>query len=707
MKLYTSLVNIGVEKVSSVKEKKRVRVLNLASYISSIDAIFFLFFDYFTNSLNTEKTITLLFEITIYIAIVFFQHKGYSKISRIIFTLSVFSVLFYHCNYAFIGYYGEYQYIVIPLFTLFFFDNKYIHYGSLILSVMAFYLPNLYWKLYPDQYFGYLNALVLFLGVFLIVQFFKKLNNKNERLLEIEKNKVLEDKVLLEEQQIALKELEQFKSHFFVNLSHEIRTPLTLIKGYASHIVFKNDDTENKQMMEKIQHQTQYIQNIVDNILDLSKLEENKLVLNTKFVSVSLLITKLYTDYQVLFQKKDISFEISQEIPQISIQIDEELFTSSLNNLLHNALKFTPKNGNVRINIIYDKNLSIEIIDTGIGIPTEDIAKIFTRFYQSKNHITKSQGSGIGLSFTKNLLEAHGFLLDVTSIPEKETIFKITIPTIFIQESVPNDDILFIEHNKNNENFKHNNNNSSLKVSPKSKKSILIVEDNEDMRDYLKLVLKKHTITEATNGQEALEILKTATFNTIITDYMMPVMDGLEFVKAVKKRGLKTPVIVITARKDDTGKLNMLRLGIDDYITKPFLEEQLRITITRSIALYDQINVLEAKIAPEDKMFLEDNSLIFDKQLKNYIWDNIENKNFGVDDLASLMNLSRSSVFRKTKLILGQTPNEVINEARLQKARVLLDENPSIRKKELADAVGVYNATYFYKKLEERFFIEN
>ncbi|MEX6626054.1 response regulator [Tenacibaculum salmonis] len=699
MTLYNKLVDIGVSKVTSVKEKKRVRVLNLATYISSIDALFFLFFDYFTNSLNKEKIITLLFEITIYVSIIFFQKKGFSKISRIIFTLSVFLVLFYHCNYAFIGFYGEYQYIVVPLFTLFFFDKKYIHYGSLLISIAAFYLPNMYWNLYPEQYFGYLNALILFLGVFLIVNFFKRLNNKNEQLLEIEKNKVLEDKILLEKQQIALKELEQFKSHFFVNLSHEIRTPLTLIKGYSSHIVFKNEDTENKQMMKKIQNQTQYIQNIVDNILDLSKLEENKLTLNKKPVDFSLLITKLYTDYQILFYKKNISFTVSKT-PNVNILIDEELFTSALNNLLHNALKFTDKKGKVIIKISYDTTLVIEIIDNGIGIPVEDIDKIFTRFFQSKNHITKSQGSGIGLSFTKNLIEAHEFLLDVKSIPEKETIFKITIPNTFIQKNTEDKEILTIENNQNT-----TYNTIPLKITPESKKSILIVEDNEDMRDYLKLVLKKYTITEVTNGKEALDILKTATFNTIITDYMMPVMDGLELVKAVKNLGLKTPIVVITARLDDVGKLNMLRLGIDAYITKPFLEEQLKITITRSIALYDQINNLEDKISPKEKISLENNSLLFDKQLKSYISDNIQNKNFGVDDLADLMNLSRSSVFRKTKLILGQTPNEVINEARLQKARILLDENPNIRKKELAEAIGVYNATYFYKKLEERFLI--
>ncbi|WBX74345.1 response regulator [Tenacibaculum pacificus] len=292
------------------------------------------------------------------------------------------------------------------------------------------------------------------------------------------------------------------------------------------------------------------------------------------------------------------------------------------------------------------------------------------------------------------------FLLNVKSIPEKETIFKITIPNTFIQKNTEDKEILTIE---NNQNTTHNT--VPLKTTPESKKSILIVEDNDDMRDYLKLVLKKYTITEVTNGQEALDVLKTATFNTIITDYMMPVMDGLELVKAVKNLGLKTPIVVITARLDDVGKLNMLRLGIDAYITKPFLEEQLRITITRSIALYDQINALEDKISPKEKISLENNSLLFDKQLKSYISDNIQNKNFGVDDLADLMNLSRSSVFRKTKLILGQTPNEVINEARLQKARILLDENPNIRKKELAEAIGVYNATYFYKKLEERFLI--
>ena len=694
MGFINNMLQVGVVHTNTDKEKKRVKVLNLTIYIVLVHAVFFLFFDHATGSLDIQKLLTLVLEIFCFSMVILMQYKGWLKTARVFFTITVFVNLFYHSNYAFKGFYGEYQYIVIPLFSLFFFDKKYMHYGLLVLAIIAFYLPNYFYHNYPDQYFGYMNVSLLFVGVFLIVNYFKLLNDKKEYLLQMEKDQVLEDKILLEKQQKELEELNAFKARFFVNISHEIRTPITLIKGYLSRLQVKDEKSEEN--LSIIKTQTLTIQNIVNDLLDLSKLESNKLELNMEPVDIRLFITKLYTDYKALFTKKEIDFFISMDIPPIIINIDTNFFTKCLNNLLNNALKFTPRNGKVRLSVTFLNKLEISVIDNGVGIPKEDSNKVFERFYQSKNDITNSQGSGIGLSFAKSIAEAHGFKLELLSIPNEETEFTITIP----EEAIK----IIEQPNGLQTELPKELVNNILPPSVKNKrKTVLVVEDHDEMRAYFNLVLKDYKVIEATNGKEGLEAMAKYDFDAIISDYMMPVMDGVAFIYELKNRQIKVPILVLTARNDDTGKLNMLRLGIDAYLTKPFIEEELLLNLNRSIKLYTKIKDFEKSIPDEEIIQLADSDMDFNEELKKHVDENLTDRNFGVDQLAELMNLSRSSLFRKTKLVLGQTPNEIISEARLQKARVILTAKPSIKKKELAEAVGVYNVTYFYKKLEERF----
>ena len=185
----------------------------------------------------------------------------------------------------------------------------------------------------------------------------------------------------------------------------------------------------------------------------------------------------------------------------------------------------------------------------------------------------------------------------------------------------------------------------------------------------------------------------------------MPVMNGIDFINEIKRKSIHIPIIVITARKDDLGKLNMLRLGVDNYITKPFIEEELLLYMNKAMSLHSKIQEYETKITDKESLSINEEAISFNKEIQIYIKDNLKNKNFGVDDLAELLDLSRSSLFRKTKLILGQTPNEVIKEVRLYTAKEMLEKNPKIKKNELARLVGVYNGAYLYKKLEERFLI--
>jgi signal transduction histidine kinase/CheY-like chemotaxis protein len=689
MKPWKRVLDIGISETDVPKEKKRVRLLNLVAYISIVHALFFLIFDYISDVFDNQKGITLGTQLFLFFTIVYIQYKRQFQLARILFFFLVFAILFYHCNYAFKGFYGEYQYIVLPLISLFFFDKNYIHYTVLVISVAAFYIPNMYYKIYPEAYFGYFNVVLLFVGLFLLVNFFKRQNEKYEDLLKKEKDTVITDKMLLEKQKTDLKKLNNFKTHFFTNISHELRTPITLIQGYVNQINLKEEDSTNNESLKVIKTQVNELKDIVDSLLDLSKLDAKKLELNRSTENIVIIIHSIYRNFKKLFLDKGISFYLQISDYNLLVYLDKNYFTKSLYNLISNSLKFTPSGGEVTIALKYDGHINISITDNGIGIPEEDQAKIFERFYQSKNDITESLGSGLGLSFAKSILNEHLFQLSLESIPNQKTCFNIHIPQRYVSI-------------KTNTPLEEDN---QLKKSNKevSKPTILIVEDNIEMQRYLHLILKDYNIITANNGKEGLERLLDYKVDAIVTDYMMPVMNGLEFVEALKSKGIKSPVLVLTARNDEASKLDMLRVGIDAYYTKPFIEEELQLKLKQSIYYYKQLRAYEHDIPLKEKLDLRSEENEFYDRLIATIHDHIKSKNFGVDQLADNLNLSRSSLFRRTKLLLGQTPNEVIKEIRFQKAKQLLLNNPNIKKKDLANAIGVYNATYFYDNLKERF----
>ena len=690
MNSWNKTLGLGVDESLNTKEKRRSRILNLATYISLFHSVFFLLYDGILGILDIEKTITLTSEFLLFSLILYLQWNRFYFIARILFFAVVFSILFYHCNYAFRGFYGEYQYIVLPLMSLFFFDQKHIHITLLIASILSFYLPNHFYDIYPNEYFGYFNVLLLFIGLFILVSYFKNENDKNELLLEKERDKVLEDKILLEQQKRDLKELNRFKSHFFTNITHEIRTPITLIKGYADRLILTDNNTENAENLGIIQSQAKNIEGIVNDLLDLSKIDANQLLLRTTPEELTGLVERMYGRYSKIFRDKGINLYLEINTFPIEVEIDKYYFEKSLQNILENALKFTSNKGEVIIAIDYEKSLEISIYDNGIGIPEKDLENVFKRFYQSDNEISKSEGSGIGLSFAKNIIEKHGFEINVNSTLGVETKFTISVPNQYI-----------VKHK-----IDHTNHTSPSSLNPKeviNQDVVLVVEDNVEMQNYLKLVLKDYRILVVSNGHEALKILKKESPSAIITDFMMPIMDGMEFIKELQNLSIKIPVIVLTARNEESDRLKMLRIGIDAYFTKPFIEEELLLRLSNSINYYRQIQSFEQNLPESEKLNLSNQQSDFYEQMLSIIEENYSSKSFGVEQLAEIMNISRSSLFRKTKFILGQTPNDVIKEMRFQKARLLLIEHPKMSKKELADAVGIYNATYFFNNLKNRF----
>ncbi len=239
-------------------------------------------------------------------------------------------------------------------------------------------------------------------------------------------------------------------------------------------------------------------------------------------------------------------------------------------------------------------------------------------------------------------------------------------------------------------------------ISPHSteRKTILLVEDHQEMREYIKTILSQYNIIEATNGIEALTHLENHTIDYIITDYMMPQMDGLQFIKELKARDNNLPILMLTARADTETKINVLRLGIDDYITKPFEEEELLLRINHGLINFSnqQTFIKEEKVEVS-----ETKDVKFTKSLQSYIQDNCTNTSFGISDLCEEFALSQSSLYRKVKSITGLNTKEFITEIRLQKARQIRESNNGVTLKELVFSLGYKNSTHFNNLYEKRF----
>lgn len=717
-KKYETIISLGTQESNSNGLNKRIRLLNTFCLIWGQIIVFFYSLEMtvglITEAINQHTItfdffylnsfITYFFIICSLILTLFLNTYFYFKWARLLFISTVIITNIYVSLVLTPGCYIEYYFVLISPIAITLYEKKITSYLFLAVSFLCFLTPYYFRVVYPPDYVDRLiipEALCIFLVIHLLVNYFKQSNVESEKLLALERDKVLSDKMILEEQEAELRELNEFKSHFFVNLSHEIRTPLTLIQGYTNQLNFKESDKENKQKTAIIKEQCQQMQNIINSIMDLSKMDSNEFQLISTPVDVNSFLEKHFINFQSLFAKKNIEFTFNNKTLKTTILVDEDLFSKAITNLLSNALKFTSKNGSVAINTSFNnKGLTINIIDTGIGINEDESKAIFNRFYQVKNDITKSQGSGIGLAFTKSIIDAHQFSIDVESSFGNGTCFTISIPKEFVNSTTNSasiEPLHITEPNKTN--FKE----QPKKPFISNKQKILVVDDHEQMRKYLKKVLNNYDVTEAENGKEALNILQNKSFDLILTDYMMPVMDGETLVKQLKKQQNKTPILMLTARTDQQGKLSMLRLGIDGYLQKPFMEEELLINVKNSIALYKNIVEFDTNSSPEVLKNLNEYADKFNIKITSYINKNLNSPLLTVDSISEYMKVSRSTLNRKVKSLLGQTVNQLIQEARLEKARNLRAEDPFASKKQIAEAVGITNTTYLFDKLKERY----
>lgn len=514
---------------------------------------------------------------------------------------------------------------------------------------------------------------------------------------------------LLEQQTQQLAEMEEFRSKLFMDISHELRTPITLISGPLQTLISqKNLDENTKNQLAMSLRNSDRLKALVEQIIDLNRLESNQLVLRTSNVDVCEQLKIIVNSFESLMTFKKHNFEYSIPKNPIELYLDVDKFEKIITNLISNASKFTPKNGSISITLTdTDNKVIIKVMDTGIGIEPDKLSTIFDRYQTSAS--TKDeykQGLGVGLAITKEYVTLHGGKISVESTKGIGSTFTITLkkgsqhisdlqieeqPTFFINNTAKDSNSFLKEPE-----FKLSENTA--------KETILVVEDNEDMATYICKILKAegYNILQAEHGKIALEILRTSTPDLIISDIMMPVMDGMEFLEKLKQSDnyKLTPTIFLSARSDLNGRLQSFNLGVNDYLIKPFNVDELRCRIA---------NLLEFSKARKGTFIelSEETSTSVDQALINSLTELVEKQmhdsNFNMDKLASELSMSRSTLYREVKKATGFTAASFVKEIRLQKARQKLEVGVVKNISELSYEIGFSTPSYFSKMYKSRF----
>ncbi len=688
------ILRLGIYDGQSLDEIKRVRLLNLICFSWYIVIIFFLITDYFTLAFDEyiNVSITHCTQFFVVLIVQFLQKKRKYTAARILLILSFFIQCAILCNLVLIGRNIEYWFIIPPLLSLLFLKESWYHYSALFLSFIGFLLPLV---TVEDAKIDVTTTSILFIAIFLNVKYFKTSNINAEKTLQNQKERALKDKALIEDQKTQLQKLNDFQNQFFVNVAHEIRTPLTILKGntYKLERSIIEPSVDQESTLEVLKKQSSKIQRIVDDILDLTRMESDSFELRKEQIQLSEFVAKNFLAFSSNFEGKQIAYHLKDLTTgqSVMLEADPTYLERAFNNLLSNALKYTRGGGAVTVTICLSAgHVVLAVEDTGLGINGEDLAKIFDRFYQAENSINRSGGSGIGLSYTREVVLMHGGEITVKSELGVGSVFSVTLPVALVSDSELETVDISMEIEEKNKQTEAN----------KGKLKVLLVEDQADMRQYIKEVLSPYEVLEAENGLVALEILSRETVSFIVTDYMMPNMDGHELVKELKGRQIHTPILLLTARSDQDAKMRMLRLGVDDYLTKPFEEEELLVRIENGLKRHTNWQ----QFLKNEQVSKEESAKSgFILNLEQYICDHCQQSYFGIAEISNHFALSVSSLFRKVKSMTGMSPKAFITEVRLQKAREILESRKATSIKGLAADVGFSNYSYFQNLYRERF----
>ena len=577
------------------------------------------------------------------------------------------------------------------------------------------------------------------------------------------KQKLAAQNALIQQQSEQLKSLDAAKSRFFANASHELRTPLTLILGPIQSVLQESNLSEKQTRLLNTAHQSgKGLQTLVNEILDLQKLEMGKMEVYAEPTLLSAFFNRYAAQFESLAQSRHIDFRHETNITDDAVaNIDREKCRQILYNLLSNAFKFTPAGGHVKLTLeigdtarlpIYQFTnlpISITVSDSGPGIPPEDLPRVFDRYFQSCSPGKPAEGgTGIGLALCHEYTKLFGGTISVESTVGKGSVFSVEFPVTLAgpsqlpqagatPEAIETDAIP----------------QAAVKAKPVAspeattpRPTLLVVEDNLELQDYIRLILKdKYNVVTAENGKVALEILAgeqsgrvsgskrhevhqphVLTFSRshlltrspalILSDLMMPVMDGYQFLEKLKSDDAThhIPVIMLTARAEARDRLKALRIGVDDYLTKPFDEEELLVRIENLLANSKNrqtdlredkpdTNLPVTEEAVVDVSFVSETDRVWLESFEAFVQKNIANEMLNIPLLASEFAMSESTLLRQLKRLTGLSPVQYLQEVRLDKARHLLENRSYDSISKVAGKVGYSDLRSFSRSFKQRF----
>lgn len=504
-------------------------------------------------------------------------------------------------------------------------------------------------------------------------------------------------------------EANKAKLQFFTNISHELRTPLTLIADPVNYII--HDDNLNSQqrsMLQIVQRNVLVLTQLVSEILDFRKVQNGKMELRLSDFNLAESMKQWIKLFSVSAQKKHIA--ISMDAPDtIMLRADQDKIERICYNLLSNALKYTSEGGEISLMAKEEGGrVMISVADNGCGISSDELPYIFDRFYQAKN---AGRGTGIGLAIVKAFTELHHGEVSATSIEGKGSTFTIHIPVRQKGEvtNQPTEKIEQLVEPSSAEEVPNQARHIDELIQPyqTDKPEVLIIDDNIDIRTYLRSVLsEKYNVSEAADGKVGLELARKIVPDIVLSDIMMPVMDGLAFCQQLKtdKAISHIPVILLTARSLDEQRAEGYEHGADAYLSKPFSLRLLLSRIDNLIESRKKLNQTWSKGVEDDEIGNISNEIdkSFLKQLRKIIQENLANSDLSVEQIGDEIGLSRVQLYRKVKALTGYSPVEIVRKARLTRARHLL-QTTERTVSEVAYAVGFSTPSYFSKCYKDEF----
>lgn len=519
------------------------------------------------------------------------------------------------------------------------------------------------------------------------------------------------------------RELSEYKMLFFTNISHEFRTPLTIIRSSIDRISESVGylPKELKHPISSLQFSTQRMLRLINQLLDFRMAQQGNMKLQVEDTEVVGFLREIFSNFYSLAEQKHIDYSFRMTHHSFHMLLDRQYIDKMVYNLISNAIKYTPSGGKVEVRVqVEDDQLVFSVTDTGIGLPEEQRKHVFDNYMQTV--FRSSNSMGIGLHFTRQLVELHHGTITYTPNEPNGSIFRVTIPTS--PEIYPEDerlgetqrhmDELMAEVSETGEQKKEEElvqEEANEDIQPMNDRSVLIVDDDEELRTYLDNLLRPIFKTRVANdGVDALRITEEEPIDLIISDVMMSTLDGYELTKRIRKneKTKSIPIILLSALTSDNKRIYALKMGADAYMTKPFNTHELLTRCQNLLLRHEQLRETYAGEVIEKRdelptIIVEDRNRQFLEQLDKLIVTNLTNPNLSVEMLAEKMHYGRTMFFRQVKGLTGDTPADYIRRARMKQAAALLSGGEKLTISEISYRVGIDDPHYFIKLFRNQY----